>query len=102
MAQLVSLAVLARSMENFYHSHTGRLRKMRENEESEQNIKDIRRSFNIEISSYKEKAIKEMLDLHPNFYKPIVDFDNWNSGMKYLEENKQLVLNLLKKEKEND
>ena len=72
---------------------------MRENQESEKNIKDVRRSFNVEISTYKEKAIKEMLELHPNFYRPIIDFDNWNSGMKYLEENKQFVLNLLKKEK---
>jgi hypothetical protein len=99
VAQLISLAVLAKSMENFYYSHTARLRRMRENEESENNIKDVRRSFNVEISSYKERAIKEMLDLHPNFYRPIIDFDNWNSGMKYLDENKQFVLNLLKKEK---
>jgi len=99
VAQLISLAVLAKSMENFYYSHTSRLRQMRENEESEKNIKDVRRSFNVEISSYKERAIKEMLDLHPNFYRPIIDFDNWNSAMKYLEENKQFILNLLKKEK---
>ena len=99
VAQLISLAVLAKSMENFYYSHTSRLRQMRENQESEKNIKDVRRSFNVEISTYKEKAIKEMLELHPNFYRQIIDFDNWNSGMKYLEENKQFVLNLLKKEK---
>ena len=99
VSQLISLAVLAKSMENFYYSHTSRLRHMRENNESEKDIKDVRRSFNIEIFEYKEKAIKEMLDLHPKFYSPIVDFDNWKSGMKYLDDNKKFVLKLLAQDK---
>lgn len=99
VSQLISLAVLAKSMENFYYSHTARVRQMREDDESDKNIKDLRRSFNVEISNYKEKAIKEMLDLHPRAYAPIVDFDNWKSAMKYLEDNKQYVLALINQDK---
>jgi hypothetical protein len=99
VSQLVSLAVLAKSMENFYYSHTARLRHMREHDESEKAIREVRRSFNVEIKAYKERAIKEMLDLHPKFYAPIVNFDNWKSGMSYLEENKVFVLNLLSQDK---
>ena len=99
VSQLVSLAVLAKSMENFYHSHTAHLRHMREHDESEKYIRDVRRSFNVEIAAYKERAIQEMLDLHPKFYTPIIDFDNWNSGMRYLEENKKFVLTLLSQDK---
>lgn len=99
VSQLVSLAVLAKSMENFYYSHTARLRHMREHDESEGAIRDVRRSFNAEIMAYKERAIKEMLDLHPKFYNPIVDFDNWNSGMSYLEKNKQFILKLFAQDK---
>ena len=95
VSQLVSLAVLANSMENFYYSHTSRLRHMREHDESNEDIKDARRSFNMEITNYKEKAIQEMLDLHPDFYNPIVDFDNWKSAMKYLEDNQHYMLQLL-------
>ena len=99
VSQLISLAVLAKSMENFYYSHTVRVRQMKENDESEKNIRDVRRSFNMEISNYKERAIKEMLDLHPNAYTPIVNFDNWKSAMKYLEDNKEYVLKLLTQDK---
>jgi len=99
VSQLVSLAVLAKSMENFYYSHTSRLRQMKEQDETQNNIKDTRRSFNMEITNYKEKAIKEMLDLHPDFYNPIIEFDNWKSAMKYLEDNKQFVLKLLNQDK---
>jgi len=72
---------------------------MREHDESENTIKDVRRSFNAEIMAYKERAIKEMLELHPKFYDPIVKFDNWKSGMSFLEENRVFVLNLLSQDK---
>ena len=101
VSQLIGLAVLAKSMENFYYSHTTRLRQMKKLNESPKNIKDLRRSFSVEISNYKEKAIKEMLDLHPSAYAPIIDFDNWKSAMKYLEDNKQYVLALLSQGKDD-
>jgi hypothetical protein len=98
-SQLISLAVLAKSMENFYYSHTARLRHMREQNEDTKNIKDARRSFSVDISNYKESSIKEMLNLHPKFYDPIIDFDNWKSAMKYLEENNNYILQLLDRDK---
>ena len=101
VSQLISLAVLAKSMENFYRSHTSRLRQMKEQNEDDKDIRDVRRSFNMEIANYKENAIKEILNLHPNFYDPIVDFDNWKSAMKYLENNRHFVLQLLNQDKDD-
>ena len=101
VSQLISLAVLAKSMENFYRSHTARLRQMKEQNEDDKDIRDVRRSFNMEIANYKENAIKEILNLHPNFYDPIVDFDNWKSAMKYLENNRHFVLQLLNQDKDD-
>lgn len=101
VAQLVSLAVLARSMENFYYSHTARLRHMKESGRSEKDIKDTRRSFNAEIKDHKEKVIKEILDLHPGFYDPLVSFDDWKSAMSFLEDNRQYTLNLLRQDSDD-
>ena len=99
VSQLISLAVLSKSMENFYYSHTARLRHMRENGYDDESIKDARRSFNIEINNFKEKAVEEMLDLHPNFYSAIIEFDNWKSAMTFLEKNRHFVLQLLNQDK---
>ena len=99
VSQLISLTVFAKSMENFYYSRTIRLKQMAESNDDEKNIRDFKRSFNIELSDFKEKAVKEMLDLHPKFYDPIIDFDGWNSAMKYLDENKQYVQQLLNQDK---
>ena len=68
---------------------------------TKQDIKDLKRSFNVEIFNYKNKAIKEILDLHPSYFDPIVDFDDWKSAMKYLDNNKQFVIALLSQD-QND
>ncbi len=99
VSQLISLAVLAKSMENFYYSHTSCIRQMKELDTDNADIKKLRRSFNVEISNYKQRAIKEMIELHPNFYQPIIDFDDWKSAMKYLEDNRQFVLKILSQDK---
>lgn len=101
VSQLVSLAVLAKSMENFYQSHTYRVRHMRDHGKQDKDIKKVRREFNMEISNYKEKAIQQILELHPNFYNPIIDFDNWKSAMKYLDDNQKFVLQLLNQDKDD-
>ena len=99
VSQLISLAALVKSVEYMYHSHTARLRELKETGADEKDIRDLRRSFNVEISNYKEAAIKAMLEQHPKFYNSIIEFENWNTAMRYLEKNKQFVLKLLKQDK---
>ena len=70
------------------------LRQMHEVGRPETEIKEERRSFNEEIRAYKEESIRQMLELHPEFYEPIIDFHDWRSGMKYLEDNKDFIINL--------
>tara|TARA_R100000808_G_C2150789_1_gene159635 strand:+ start:1429 stop:1851 length:423 start_codon:yes stop_codon:yes gene_type:complete len=99
VSQLISLAVLAKSIENLYYSHTTKMRQMRDNNESAARMNEARRLFNNEISEYKNKAIQEMIDLHPAFYDPIVDFDDWKSAMSFLEENKKYIFEFLNQDK---
>ena len=99
VSQLISLAILTKSIEYKYQSHTARLRSLKEIGANEKDIRDLRRSFNIEISNYKEAAIKSILEQHPKFYNSIIEFDNWKTAMQYLEKNKQFVLKLLKQDK---
>ena len=58
VSQLFSLAILAKSMEHFYYAHTLRMRRMRENGDSDKDINLQRRAFNAELSELKEKAVQ--------------------------------------------
>ena len=96
VSQLVSLGLLTKSIENLYQSHTLKLRQLRATGATDKELNTVRRSFNDEIKEYKSKAIDELLKLHPSFYESIIDFDDWNSGMKYLENNREFMINFFK------
>ena len=90
-AQIISLAILAKSMENFAFSKTYKLLTLKENNASEQNINAYGINIDLAIASYKEKAIRHIVRQHTKFFKEILEFDDWESGMSYLEQNKEIA-----------
>jgi len=89
--QLISLAILAKSMENFAFSRTYKVLTLKESGASEQNISAYTINIDLAIDSYKEKSIKHIVEQHSKFYREILDFNDWKSGMEYLEQNKEVA-----------
>jgi hypothetical protein len=83
--------MLARSMEHFSYSRALRLHHMQMVESSAQNIQAFTYRFEDELIQYKKKSIEEIIDAHPGVFQQFVEFDSWRSGMRYLEENKDLL-----------
>ena len=90
-AQVISLAILAKSMENFAFSRTYKILTLQESNASEQNIKAYTINIDLAIDAYKEKAIKNIVEQHSKFFKEILDFDDWKSGMDFLEQHKEVA-----------
>jgi|TARA_R100001163_G_C5049828_1_gene186732 hypothetical protein len=98
ISQLVSLNIMARSMEHYYYAHTAKIRQLTENDEDQETIRQSRRAFSKEMSSLKEKSIKQVVDMHPRFFSPTVNFTDWKSAMKYLDDHRNVVDFLLDEE----
>ena len=90
-AQVISLAILAKSMENFAFSRTYKILTLQESNASEQNINAYTINIDLAIDSYKEKAIKHIVEHHSKFFKEILDFNDWESGMDFLEQHKEVA-----------
>ncbi len=90
--------MLAKSLENFHYSKYYRLSIMKENNDSQHNIDAFVNGFNNEVSRYKEKAIREMIDAHGSFFDQLIEFADWKSAMSYLEKNKDSVREFLAKD----
>jgi len=90
-AQLVSLGLLARAMEDFYYAKIYRMEKMIESQESDHNISAFSYRMEEELAAYKKKSVQGLVELHPSFFKEIVEFDDWASGMEYLKKNEEVV-----------
>ena len=100
-AQLTALLVLARSMEHFSYSRAIRLHHMKMAEASEHNIQAFTHVFEEELVNHKKKSIEKIIDAHPQVFRPFVEFKDWATGMKHLEENKDL-LELIRTRSTND
>jgi|TARA_Y100000296_G_scaffold85848_1_gene123774 hypothetical protein len=100
-AQLTCLLMLARSMEHFSYSRALRLHHMKTAESSQHNIQAFTYRFEEELIHYKKRSIEEIINAHPGPFERCVEFDSWRSGMKYLEENKDL-LELIRLRSTND
>jgi hypothetical protein len=61
-----------------------RLNELRAKGESERNIGAYRSNFNDEIKLYKDKSIREIINVHPNFYKDLIKYDDWDTAMQFL------------------
>ena len=90
-AQVISLAILAKSMENFAFSRTYKILTLKENNASDQNINAYTINIDLAIESYKEKSIKHIVEQHSKFFKEILDFNDWKSGMEFLEQHKEVA-----------
>jgi len=100
-AQLTALLVLARSMEHFSYSRAIRLHHMQAAKASEHNIQAFTCVFEEELVNYKKKSIEEIINAHPGVFRSFVEFKDWATGMKHLEENKDL-LELIRTRSTND
>ena len=100
ISQLVSLNIMARSMEHYYYAHTAKIRQLTESGEDQETIRQSRRVFSKEMSSLKEKYIKQLVGMHPRFFTPTVNFTNWKSAMKHLDDHRNVVDFLLDEEQQ--
>jgi len=101
ISQLISLGMLARSMEHFTYSKIYRAEKMRASNESSHNIRSFILRHEDEVARYQHKTVKEIVNSHPDFFKRLVDFDDWKSGMAHLNENKEIMMAFFSKDEEH-
>ncbi len=95
LSQLVGLSIIARSLENFSHSKYYAMCTMKENGESDHNIDAFKYLHNEELDRYKRKSVEEIVSVHGKIFDQVLDFDDWDSAMKYLETNKKEFIDIM-------
>ena len=94
-SQLISVGLLAKSMEDFYYAKVYRMEKMVESGETTHNITAFSYRMEEEVDYFKKQSIKGLVELHPELFKQLLEFDDWRSAMKFLEANKEIVASFL-------
>ena len=96
-ANVFSLFLLTRALECYEVSKALCLKDLHEKGLSDSNIKIYENNFETEIKNFKTKSIDQFLGLHPTFFHEVIDYEDWESGMKFLEQNRDLIINAYSK-----
>ena len=86
ISHCLSLYTIVRGVESLEYTKAMRLNELRLREESERNVKAYQLNFDAEIKLYKDKSIREVINMHPKFYRDLIEYDDWDSAMRFLNE----------------
>jgi len=89
-----------RGIEHYAYSKIYRAEKMRDSKESSHNIMAFIHRHEDELAAYKQKAINEIVECHSKSFKPLLEFDDWDSSMLYLNKHKEFMAQFLSIDKE--
>ena len=102
LSQLVALSIFAKTLEDIHYARVAKMEGMLKNKESQHNVEAFVYRFEDEIASYKRRCIKELIALHPQMFQGTVQFDDWKSAMKFLNDHRPVVEHILRGEVIND
>ena len=96
-ANLFSLLLLTRALENYEISRTLCLNDLKQKNLSKENLETYEANLQAEIDIFKRKSIASLIDSHPDFFESVLDYNDWESGMVYLEQKRDLIINAYSK-----
>ena len=59
--------------------------------ESDAVYKKISLESNINIEDFKKRSVESIIALHSGFFEPVVDFNDWDSAMVFLKNNRKVM-----------
>ena len=86
LSHYLSLYTIVRGVESMEYAKATRIDEMRKKDETDRNVNAYQLNFDTEIKLYKDKAIREIINMHPKFYRELLEYDDWESAMRFLNE----------------
>jgi len=92
-SQIIYLSCMYKVLQNLINLKTfiGTIRKI--DEEVSDVYKQIDEKVDNEIRILKDNSINYLINMHPKFYRESLKFEDWDSSMSFLEENKEEAFN---------
>ena len=97
LSHVIHLSNTLRCIENLIYTRERTREYYLKMEKSSVEISAIEMKFDNDIENLKHNSIKYMLKMHPKFYRETLKFDDWESSMEFLTENKELVFDFWRK-----
>lgn len=92
MAHVIYLTSLIKSLEHMTYARELVLESLIKTERNATQISIFEKKYDDDIKHFKTKAINTLIYAHPPFYLNMLEFDDWDTAMTYLQTNKKTAL----------
>ena len=94
LSHIISLTILSRCIEAYSHATYTKLRALSKTGvvPGSKIYQKVKEDDEAELGRFKEKIVASIVAVHPERFKTLVTFNDWNGAMNYLEENRQVAL----------
>tara|TARA_R110000782_G_scaffold139318_2_gene231836 strand:+ start:186 stop:584 length:399 start_codon:yes stop_codon:yes gene_type:complete len=91
LAHIVYLSCVIKAIETLVNAKLAARKVYIESDADKNSLISLENRVDSEIKILKDNSIAYLLQAHPRFYREALKFDNWQSSMTYLKENKDAV-----------
>jgi len=102
VAQLVGLSIYTKALEDIHYAKATTMESMLKNGQSQHNINAFIYRFEEDLARYKRKSVQSIINVHPKMFKEAVPFNDWPTAMHFLNENRVVLSEFLKKDEADD
>lgn len=95
-SQLTCLILLIRAMEQYAYVRTFGAIQLKKACASDSDVENYQLYIDNDITFFKTKSIDNLVKATPNYFKQVLEFEDWESAMRYLNENKELTDQIIK------
>ncbi len=94
---IVCLSLLAKCIEEYSYAESKKLLALLKCgvTKDDEVYKKIVRDSERDIEMFKSRSIVTIVAFHPDYFKPVLEFDDWDSAMAYLQVNKNIAKTFL-------
>ena len=90
-ANVIYVSSMAKAAEKLSYTQEIMLENMIKTEKTSAEISAFQLQFDSEVRHLKDTSIDVMIALHPEFFKQMVEFDDWDSAMRYANEYREQI-----------
>jgi hypothetical protein len=90
--RLIYLSALIKTLEHLSYAREIMLEHMLCTEKSAVQISSFEWRFNEDTKLLKQRSIDVLIQCHPSFFRPTIEFQDWDSAQRFLNEHKDAAL----------
>ena len=92
-SQIVALSMFLKCIEEYSAASTHKLMALNKCGilESDAVYKKVLNESDLNVEDFKQRSVASIIALHAGFFEPTVDFNDWDSAMAFLNNNKKVM-----------